>query len=367
MGDNILVSDIAITAPAAWSIKGVVGGLTVLWGPPGSYKTFLSIGMAICVSAGRSWFGCPVRQGPVLYILGEGGMDSFRRRVGEACRAFKVDINGLSLWVRGEALDLSTPFKVEKQLDGWDEISPVLIIVDTLSRCLPGDENSQETMQGFVNAMDVLRDRYQATVLVIHHEGKSGDVRGSTVLPGAVDVSIRAHVTEDGQKRKVMHLEPHKLREMATEAFSHGEMYAEKQIIRNADGSLMLDDFGDRVETLVIKDHPDHAVSVDKVRAAFDALVGNRPKGKCVGYKEWLLNSSEVSASTFKRALSTIINNVDQYGIISPQRGQYIPQSDWPTPHNPLLDTIDPGSNYDTEEDAYEEQFTSDKPSDEEM
>jgi len=111
--------------------------------------------MAVAVASGKSWFGCKVKQGPVLYILGEGGVDMFRRRVGEACNSLEADIKDLPLWVRAEALDLSERRRaIPHMKDGWDDIYPQLIVVDTLSRCMPGDENSQEIMQGFVHTMD---------------------------------------------------------------------------------------------------------------------------------------------------------------------------------------------------------------------
>ncbi len=65
---------------------------------------------------------------------------------------------------------------------------PVLIVVDTVSRALPGaDENLQKDMTRFVAACDAVRDAHSCAVIGVHHAGKSGDMRGSTVLRGAGD------------------------------------------------------------------------------------------------------------------------------------------------------------------------------------
>ncbi len=41
--------------------------------PPGEYKTFVAIHLALCVTCGRHFFGRRTRKGRVLYILSEGG------------------------------------------------------------------------------------------------------------------------------------------------------------------------------------------------------------------------------------------------------------------------------------------------------
>jgi hypothetical protein len=69
---------------------------------------------------------------------------------------------------------------------------PALVVVDTVSRALPGaDENLQKDMTLFVKACDVVRDAFGCAVLGVHHAGKSGDMRGSTVLRGAGDFVFR--------------------------------------------------------------------------------------------------------------------------------------------------------------------------------
>jgi hypothetical protein len=70
---------------------------------------------------------------------------------------------------------------------------PSLVVVDTLARCmLGGEENSARDMGLFVAACDRIRMATGATVLVVHHTGKSAHVeRGSSALRAACDQMIR--------------------------------------------------------------------------------------------------------------------------------------------------------------------------------
>jgi hypothetical protein len=65
---------------------------------------------------------------------------------------------------------------------------PVMIIVDTVSRVLPGaDENLQKDMTLFIRACDEVRETFGATVVGVHHTSRQGNMRGSTVFDGAGD------------------------------------------------------------------------------------------------------------------------------------------------------------------------------------
>ena len=171
-------------------------------------------------------------------------------------------------------------------------------------------------MQGFVNAMDVLRDHWDGcTVLVLHHEGKSEDIRGSTVLPGAVDVSIRATCMEDPSKRKIMELDARKLRDMDTGSFPYPKLYARRVEIREDSGKLMLDEFGDKVTTLVVQDHPDHNQKVEELTLAFAELKGDPDQADGIlDELEWFgLNSFGDSAVMLRARIKCVPGR--QWGI----------------------------------------------------
>jgi hypothetical protein len=98
------------------------------------------------------------------------------------------------------------PVAVQAAVKGdWDALCEVakdmgacLIVVDTQARSTVSlEENSAKDMGLFVQAAERLRRASGACVLIVHHQGRSGDhMRGSTALEGAATTIMRA--TKDG-------------------------------------------------------------------------------------------------------------------------------------------------------------------------
>lgn len=298
--------DLEDTSP--WSVRGVCGGLTVLWGAYGSCKTFVAISLGVAVASGRPWFGHAVRQRPVVYIVGEGGWSMFCNRLRMAVRAVGGSPYDLrDFYAVPEPVDLSTPERAAALMAVIEEVKPGLVVVDTVSRCLPGDENKQETMQGFVAALDEIKARYDATVLAVHHANARGYMRGSTVLGGAADVILSVKKGTDGSGTHCVHVKADKLKELDTEGFTPRRLYHTVVDVLDRFGDFRLDEFGDKVTTLVLIEQEDN----DKPRevealATLEALAAGRPANQAVGFKEWLTASGQ-SASTLKRAIGGLL------------------------------------------------------------
>lgn len=60
--------------PAEWLIDGVLLGASfaVLFGEPGSFKTFLALDWALSIAAGRDWCGRVTKKAMVVYVAAEG-------------------------------------------------------------------------------------------------------------------------------------------------------------------------------------------------------------------------------------------------------------------------------------------------------
>lgn len=177
-----------------WLIDGMLrpGELAVLYGQPGSGKTFVALDIGMCVTTGRFWCDRATRIGRVLYIAAEG-----LTGLGDRSRAWAVENipdPEADPWTNFNVLGEPVQFLeggVENLLSvlallPW---KPVLIIVDTLARCfVGGEENSSKDMGRFVAACDQLRNETGATVLVVHHTAKDkSSERGSSALRGAAD------------------------------------------------------------------------------------------------------------------------------------------------------------------------------------
>src|SRR5262249_42278218 len=78
---------------------------------------------------------------------------------------------------------------------------PKLIILDTLARCLVGgDEDSAKDMGLFIEAADRIRQKLNATVLILHHPVKKGGrERGSGALLAGVETMMS--LTDSGGMR----------------------------------------------------------------------------------------------------------------------------------------------------------------------
>jgi hypothetical protein len=68
------VGDILALPSPEWRVQGIlsVGALTMLYAPQEQAKTFLGLDIALSVASGTLFHGRKVREGPVVYILGEG-------------------------------------------------------------------------------------------------------------------------------------------------------------------------------------------------------------------------------------------------------------------------------------------------------
>jgi hypothetical protein len=172
--------------------------LSAIVGPSGTYKSFIAISIAACVATGMPWHGHEVRQAPVVYISGEGSAG-----LGARGRAWEIK-NGIflpeCLYFLPQAVQVHNPLDITELVSAIRALpeAPGLIIIDTLARCLVGgDENSAKDMGLFVAGADRLRTETGAHVNIIHHFGKSGDTRGSTALPGALDTMIGVERSKD--------------------------------------------------------------------------------------------------------------------------------------------------------------------------
>jgi len=184
-------------APPSPLIDGVMfrDSLAVIYGKPGAKKSFVAIDLALCVGTGTWWHGRRVEAGPVLYVMAEGASG-----IGKRKRAWAAHNNVTARGVTWLPMAVSL-------LDGdWSEaltivateLGAVLIVIDTLSRSMPGgDENAARDMTRVIDHADRLRERTGATVALIHHVPRDGSTpRGHSSLEGAV--STKVEVVADG-------------------------------------------------------------------------------------------------------------------------------------------------------------------------
>jgi hypothetical protein len=198
--------------PVKWMIDKVlpVGSFSALFGPPGSFKSFIALDIAEAIATGRTWMGNQVtEQGAVLYLCGEGfggvgarikaikqhhgtedGAPIYVIRHQLNLRSSVEDFNALMIAVENLVTELGIDFK--------------LIIIDTLARAFGGgNENDSSDMGSFISSCGNIQKIVQGCALMIlHHSGKDATkgLRGHSSLLGAVDTELELIRFEDSMK-----------------------------------------------------------------------------------------------------------------------------------------------------------------------
>ncbi len=175
-------------------IKGLLDkiGVSLIYGPSNSGKTFLALDLAAYISLNMQWSNQKTNGGKVVYVAAEGGFGISNR-----LKAFEMHHK---LEDCGDMYILPRPLKLcgEKAetklfINTLNEFQDIgLIIIDTLSRCFDGEENGSKDMSDFIRNIDLIKNTINAHVLIIHHTGKdaSKGARGHSALRAAVDTEV---------------------------------------------------------------------------------------------------------------------------------------------------------------------------------
>lgn len=198
-----------ITLPhPRWLIKGIMpmGALVGLYGEPGSGKSFITCGMAMCVASGTPWLGHAIddsEEHSSLYISAEGGSGIGKRAMAwlihqgkgpEAVSRMAWLTEAIPITQTSDDIDL-----LFRRLDDEAKIVPSLVVIDTLARTLEGNENETEDMGNFIKGIDKIRNNYRATVIIVHHTRLDASrERGNTAFRGAADTMLFVQKRKEG-------------------------------------------------------------------------------------------------------------------------------------------------------------------------
>ena len=189
-----------------WLIPYLIpkSGIVLVYGPPGCGKSFLTMAWSLCIASGIQWLGHPVTRGPVAYIAAEGSFG-----IGPRIKAWKAHhgyVGNSGVRWFDESLTLTDSSTFDELLTALKEDfpqPPLLVVIDTLSRCSAGiDENNASEIARFLAFADVIQQTFHCTILIVHHEGKDTQrgPRGSSALKGNTETVIGLEPTEEGCK-----------------------------------------------------------------------------------------------------------------------------------------------------------------------
>jgi hypothetical protein len=208
---NIESWDTIQDEPVEWLIEKVIPkkSFVALYGPPGSYKSFIALDIAEAVATGRTWMGNEIKTpGAVLYICGEG-----HGGIGARIRACKIHNNtqqGAEIYVirhqlnlRSSEEDFNLLMLSIQQLINKTGVEFSLLQIDTLARAFGGgNENDSQDMGAFITNIGRVQRMLDCTIMILHHSGKDATrgLRGHSSLLGAVDTQMELLKMEGGRR-----------------------------------------------------------------------------------------------------------------------------------------------------------------------
>ncbi len=171
-------------------------GVMLVYGAPGVKKSWLVEHMGYCISTGDEWIGFRTEQARTLLVNFEISSNAYHWRLRNMSSIFNVQPQML-YETSPSLLYLEDRVVFERFAEDIRPIQPKVIILDCLSACFGGDENSSREMSGFIRNMTELKDEHQASIILVHHSNKNilaissmDRARGHTKLTGWVDTVV---------------------------------------------------------------------------------------------------------------------------------------------------------------------------------
>jgi len=160
-----------------------VPSLNILFGAPGTLKSFILADLAVCVAAGLPWLpplpgeagrSLPVRQSPVLWV----DLDNGKRRVQERFAALGRG-HGTPRGAPLHVISMPRPWFVAGDSERMGEAAQLVrdlgvrfIVVDNLGTACGGVDENTTAMIDVMSQLRQLSEYTEAAIIVVHHQRK---------------------------------------------------------------------------------------------------------------------------------------------------------------------------------------------------
>lgn len=169
------------------------GSKGIIYGRYKSLKSMLAIRFCLAVSAGAQWLGFDTVASNVMYLQYEIVPTLLQERFKQMVQT-RSGVNGHKLWVWTEAslkLDQDSGYKRIEEI--VEKYRPEVLVIDPIYKLVSGDLLSTNHIQKLVDLIDVLMDKYELSIMLVHHTRKgSGDGWGSDDMLGSTIFSAWA-------------------------------------------------------------------------------------------------------------------------------------------------------------------------------
>jgi KaiC/GvpD/RAD55 family RecA-like ATPase len=172
-----------------WLIPGLLPatGCTILAGDPGIGKSTLAYDCAFSIISGQDFLGeLPTKKGKVLIVCGDEPLDQLKDKM--------IDRGYFGLADQWDILydfDISQAEILEEKIE---DLRPTFLIIDSFSSIHQSDsfdENSSQS-QKTIRKLNRLAERYNLSILMIHHTNKNKDQKGVHKLRGSSAIAAAA-------------------------------------------------------------------------------------------------------------------------------------------------------------------------------
>jgi AAA domain/Bifunctional DNA primase/polymerase, N-terminal/Primase C terminal 1 (PriCT-1) len=197
-----LLDDVAILSRPEpdYLIAGriVEGSHGMIYGPSGAGKSFIFIGASLAIASRTPWLDADViTPGPVVYVLTEAAKVKGRIRAAKQAAGLPLD-KAVGFYLYPGVVNLSDADSVIRFVELVTPLRPRLVVFDTLSRCMSGDENNKSDTAVVVAHSDYVREKTGAALWWVHHTNASESrERGSTNLRASCDTVFALAKTDD--------------------------------------------------------------------------------------------------------------------------------------------------------------------------
>lgn len=184
--------------------------LTMISGSPASFKTWLMLDLAICITSGKKFLNqFDVKKDKILFVDEESGERIIQRRLLQLTKESVLDIKFLCYKdFKLSASDEIISYCLENNIG--------VVIIDSLIRVHSGEENSSKEMSKLYDELKKYK-KNNISVIIAHHNKKTGnnqhnpseDVRGSSEIVASVDAGISIRSLKEKKQLKIT---PHKCR-----------------------------------------------------------------------------------------------------------------------------------------------------------
>ena len=215
--DHPLVPTGLLPAPR-WLIKDIIplgnspseSFITVLFGPGGTFKTYVLMAWGLCIATGRPWFGHKVRQGNMLYIAADdpGGPQPRAQAWADYFALSQPDLDRLATTAR--LIKMPINFFKDKEVDQAIDyvvktmaFQPMAIFIDTYFHSSQGADISTSPKDNLEIIGNIRRFAKQvgaeAMIVSDHTPKDSRSLFGSVIKGVSIDVLWESQKDDDSE------------------------------------------------------------------------------------------------------------------------------------------------------------------------